>query len=65
MQAPQYFYSAAQGSAALHKGDEARLVTIGKFKTEREALQACEAHYAKACAAARNFDRPEPVAFFL
>jgi hypothetical protein len=62
---PQYFYMTAQGRAILNKGDNMRLVTIGKFKNEQEAIQACKEHYAKACAAAVNFSKPAPIAYFL
>jgi hypothetical protein len=61
----QYFYHTAQGKAVLNKGDDYKLVKIGKFKTEAEAKQACEAHYAKACRALENLGKPIPPAFFM
>jgi GH24 family phage-related lysozyme (muramidase) len=60
-----YFYSTAQGRATLNKGDSHKLIALGKFKTEREAAQACEAHYAKACKALANLGRPVPQKLFL
>lgn len=60
-----YWYHTAGGKAVLNKGDGHQLKVIGKFKSEREAVDACKAHHAKACAMARNFERPEPVAKFL
>lgn len=60
-----YWYHTALGKAVLNKGDGKPLVHLGKFKSEREAAEACKRHHAKACATARNFDRPEPKAIFL
>lgn len=60
-----YFYTTAQGKAVLNKGDDSKLVKIGTFKTEAEALAACKAHYAKACKTLENFNKPIPQAFFL
>lgn len=60
-----YYYHTAQGKAALCKGDDKPLKPIGQFKTEREALDVCKAHYLKACAAAVNFNRPVPRALYL
>lgn len=34
---------------------------IGTFKTDTQAREACEAHYLKACRAARALGRPDPV----
>ena len=59
-----YTYHTAQGNAVLNKGDDFKLVKIGKFKTEREAVEACKAHYAKACKALANFNKPIPAVFF-
>lgn len=61
----QYFYHTAQGKAVLNKGDDHRLIKIGTFKTEREAVEACKAHYAKACKALANLGKPIPQAFFM
>jgi hypothetical protein len=59
-----YTYHTAQGTAVLNKGDDYPLVKIGKFKTEAQALEACKAHYAKACKALENFGKPLPGVFF-
>ncbi len=59
-----YTYHTAQGKAVLNKGDDFKLVKIGVFKTEREAVEACKAHYAKACKALENFGKPIPSVFF-
>lgn len=61
----QYFYQTAQGKAVLNKGDDYKPVKIGTFKTEREALEACKAHYAKACKALANLGKPSPEVFFM
>ena len=55
-----YFYSTAQGKAVLNKGDGFPLVKIGTFKTEALAIEACKAHYAKACKALANLGKPLP-----
>jgi hypothetical protein len=60
-----YWYHTAQGKAALNKGDGHALKQLGKFKTEREAVEACKRHHEKACAALRNLGQPEPVAHFM
>ena len=59
-----YTYHTAQGNAVLNKGDDFPLVKLGKFKTEREALDACKKHYAKACKTFENFNKPIPSVFF-
>jgi hypothetical protein len=59
-----YTYHTAQGKAVLNKGDDFPLVKIGTFKTESEAIAACKAHYAKACKALANFNKPIPSVFF-
>lgn len=59
-----YTYHTAQGNAVLCKGDDYKLVQIGKFANESQARQACEAHYKKACNAAANFGRTIPTVFF-
>jgi hypothetical protein len=61
----QYFYHTARGQAFLNKGDDKKLVRIGKFKTESEALHACKNHYEKACKALTNLNKPIPEAFFM
>lgn len=60
-----YTYHTMQGRAILNKGDDYKLVTIGKFKTEAQALEACKAHYAKACKALANLGKPLPQVFFM
>lgn len=60
-----YTYHTAQGKAVLNKGDYFPLVKIGTFKTEAEALEACKKHYAKACKALANFNKPIPPVFFV
>ena len=37
---------------------------FGTFKTEAEALEACKKHYAKACKALANFNKPIPYVLF-
>jgi hypothetical protein len=59
-----YTYHTAQGKAVLNKGDDFKLVKIGAFKTEREAIEACKAHYARACKALTNLNKPIPQIFF-
>jgi hypothetical protein len=59
-----YTYHTAQGKAVLNKGDNFKLVKIGSFKTEQEAVEACKTHYAKACKALANFNKPIPSVFF-
>lgn len=59
-----YRYTTNQGRAVLCKGDDKPLKRIGDFKTEREALEACRAHYAKAQRAAANLNRSIPPAFY-
>ena len=61
----QYFYHTANGQAVLSKGDDKSLVKIGKFKTEADALRACQAHYAKAKKFLETVNKPVPEAFFL
>lgn len=61
---PHYTYYTAQGKAVLNKGDDFPLVRIGTFKTEAEAIDACKKHYAKACKALTNFNKPIPSVFF-
>tara|TARA_Y100000593_G_C4120718_1_gene242535 strand:- start:212 stop:400 length:189 start_codon:yes stop_codon:yes gene_type:complete len=61
----QYFYHTARGVAALNKGDDKPLKRLGKFKTEKDAREACERHHAKACRMARAANRSEPEAFYL
>lgn len=61
----QYFYYTSQGKAVLNKGDDSKLVIIGKFKTEAEALEACKKHYAKACKALINLGKPVPTMFLM
>ena len=59
-----YTYHTAQGKAVLNKGDDFKLVKIGAFKTEQEAIEACKAHYARACRALTNLNKPIPQIFF-
>lgn len=61
----QYFYHTARGVAVLNRGDDKPLKRIGKFKTEAKAVEACKAHYEKACRALENLGREKPQAFFL
>lgn len=61
----QYLYDTAQGKAVLNKGNDYKLIIIGKFKTEADALQACKEHHAKACQALKNLNKPVPTAFFV
>jgi hypothetical protein len=59
-----YMYHTAQGNAVLNKGDGCPLIKLGKFKTEAQAIEACKAHYARACKALTNFNKPLPSVFF-
>jgi hypothetical protein len=59
-----YIYHTAQGRAVLNKGDDYKLVKIGTFKTEAQAVEACKAHYARACKALQNLGKPIPSVFF-
>lgn len=59
-----YTYHTAQGTAVLNKGDDYPLVKLGKFKTEQQAVDACKAHYTKACKALTNLGKPLPTVFF-
>lgn len=59
-----YTYYTMQGRAILNKGDDHRLVKIGTFKTEAEALAACRAHYERACKALANLGKPAPEVFY-
>ena len=59
-----YTYHTAQGDAVLCKGDDYPLVKLGKFKTEALAIDACKAHYIKACNALTNFGKPLPTLSF-
>ena len=59
-----YIYRTAQGNAVLNKGEDYPLVKLGKFKTEQQAIEACKAHYAKACKALTNLGKPLPAVFF-
>lgn len=61
----QYFYHTAQGKAILNKGDNSKLVKIGIFKTEAEAVKACKVHYLKACKSLANLGKPLPEMFLL
>jgi hypothetical protein len=61
----QYSYHTAQGKAVLNKGDNYKIITIGKFKTEAEAIEACKKHYAKACKALINLGKPVPTILFM
>ena len=61
----QYYYHTSQGKAVLNKGDDHKLVKIGSFKTEAEAVAACKKHYEKATKALQNLGKSVPQAFFL
>ena len=65
MQAGTYYYSTAQGAAVLNKGDDLPIVRIGKFTNERDAKEACEKHYKKACSFLTKIGKPIPTAFFM
>jgi hypothetical protein len=55
-----YFYYISLGLATLNRGDDYPLKTIGKFKNDNEARQACEKHFEKACKALSNLGKPLP-----
>lgn len=55
-----YMYRIERGQATLNKGDDFPIKNIGKFRTDAEAKQACEAHYEKACKALTNLNKPIP-----
>jgi len=61
----QYFYHTANGEAVLNKSDDKPIVKIGQFKTEAEALRACQTHYAKAKKFLETVNKPVPQAFFM
>jgi len=60
----EYFYHTALGKAVLNIEGKP-LKHLGKFKTEAQARQACDAHFAKACKAANNFGHARPRAYFM
>ena len=66
-----YIYWISQGLASLHKMNsngsdvDQKPKKIGKFKTDKEAKEACIEHHAKACKMARAAGREEPeIKFF-
>jgi hypothetical protein len=61
----QYFYYVVRGEATLNKGDDNPLKKIGKFKTDAEAIEACNKHHEKACKALSNFGLDLPEKIFL
>ena len=61
----QYMYCTMRGIATLNKGDNHKLMKIGTFKTEDEALAACKKHYEKASKALQNLGKPVPEALFI
>lgn len=59
----QYCYRVNRGLAtmvAIRDGADSRFKKIGQFKTDSDAMSACESHYKKACMIADNFDRARP-----
>lgn len=61
----EYFYRIALGHATLNKSDHMKIKTIGKFKNDIEAKEACENHFKKACKALDNLGKPIPTKFYL
>lgn len=61
----QYFYHTAQGKATLSRADHLPLRALGQFKTEAQALAACQEHHQRATKTAQRFNRPIPTAFYL
>ena len=61
-----YCYWVSLGLATLHKmqtngnDTDQKPKKIGKFKTDKEAKQACLEHYEKACKMAKAANRDEP-----
>ena len=55
-----YFYYISLGQATLNKGDDLPLKNIGKFKSDKDAKDACEKHFEKACKALANLGKPLP-----
>jgi hypothetical protein len=60
-----YYYHTAQGNAVLNKGDDFKLLNLGKFANMEQAQKACELHYKKVCKAALNFGRKPPQACYM
>ena len=60
-----YLYYIRLGKASLNKGDDSPIKSIGKFRTDAEAKQACEAHYEKACKALMNLNKPIPQKIYI
>lgn len=60
-----YMYHTARGEAVLNKGDDFKLTRIGKFSSEAKAVEACKAHYVKACKALKNLNKPIPSILFM
>lgn len=61
----QYIYVTIRGTATLNKGDDYKLIKIGTFKTDAEALAACRKHYEKATIALQNLGKSVPNALFM
>ena len=59
-----YLYRTAGGKATLNRGDDSPIKKLGEYKTEKEALDACKKHYAKACKAAANLGKQIPPAHY-
>jgi hypothetical protein len=60
----QYCYRVERGKAVLNRGDDYPLKMIGQFPSDALAKDACHAHHAKACRAAKNFGRNPPTIHF-
>ena len=59
-----YMYRIQSGKAILNSGDNKPLKTIGHFKTDAQAREACEKHYQKACKALANMGQSLPNKFY-
>lgn len=66
-----YMYWISLGLASLHKVDpngsdvDQKPKKIGKFKTDKEAKEACILHYQRACKMAKAAGREEPQLRFI
>lgn len=64
----QYCYRVNRGMATMVTivdGADGRFKKIGQFKTDSDAMSACESHYKKACMLADNLNRERPTKVFI
>lgn len=60
-----YTYCTAGGLATLCRGDHQPVKTLGKFKNEAAALDACKRHFTKACKMLMNQGKALPKAMYI